>query len=226
MSDPANAPASGPQLEDHEYDGIREYDNPTPGWWWLLFWLTFVYGVGYFLWYEVADKNAGIYDEYQAHVEQDIALSLAKLGKLEADPSTVLELMGQDDALLLGQTIFTTNCASCHAKDGAGLVGPNLTDESYKNLTDLSGLIDVVENGAANGAMPAWKNRLLGNDLVLVTAYTAALRGKNLSGKAAEGQAIAPWAVAQSAVDVQTGQETVPEPEDAAVPDQQEPPGE
>ena len=28
-----------PKILDHEYDGIQEFDNPTPGWWHFLFFL-------------------------------------------------------------------------------------------------------------------------------------------------------------------------------------------
>ena len=37
--------SSEPALLDHEYDGIREYDNPTPGWWVMLFILTIIFSV-------------------------------------------------------------------------------------------------------------------------------------------------------------------------------------
>ena len=30
------------RLMDHEYDGIQEYDNPTPGWWNLVFFLSII----------------------------------------------------------------------------------------------------------------------------------------------------------------------------------------
>ena len=34
-----------PTPMDHCYDGIQEYDNPTPGWWWMLFWVTILFSV-------------------------------------------------------------------------------------------------------------------------------------------------------------------------------------
>ena len=34
-------------LTDHEYDGIREYDNPCPTWWHLVFLGTAVFSVLY-----------------------------------------------------------------------------------------------------------------------------------------------------------------------------------
>ena len=33
------------QLLDHEYDGIQEYDNPRPGWWNAIFWLTVLFSM-------------------------------------------------------------------------------------------------------------------------------------------------------------------------------------
>ena len=52
----------------------------------------------------------------------------------------------------------------------------------------------VLENGANAGAMPAWKSKLSTNEIVLVSAYVASLRGKSDgTGKPAEGREIAPW---------------------------------
>ena len=34
-------------LMDHEYDGIQEFDNPTPGWWYMLFWACVFFSIFY-----------------------------------------------------------------------------------------------------------------------------------------------------------------------------------
>ena len=39
---------------DHEYDGIRELDNPLPFWWLTIFWVTVIFGIGYYAYYEFA----------------------------------------------------------------------------------------------------------------------------------------------------------------------------
>ena len=52
--DPSSVPpspqaAGRDQLSGHEYDGIQEYDNPTPGWWVAVFAATVVFSVFYFV---------------------------------------------------------------------------------------------------------------------------------------------------------------------------------
>ena len=42
MSQPQNDP-----LLDHEYDGIREYDNPMPGWWKAIFIISIIFAISY-----------------------------------------------------------------------------------------------------------------------------------------------------------------------------------
>ena len=42
------------RLMEHDYDGIREYDNPLPGWWSAVFAATFVFAFLYFAYYDIA----------------------------------------------------------------------------------------------------------------------------------------------------------------------------
>ena len=44
----------------HEYDGIQEYDNPLPAWWFYMFVLTIVWGVGYLIIYPGMGNFPGI----------------------------------------------------------------------------------------------------------------------------------------------------------------------
>jgi cytochrome c oxidase cbb3-type subunit 3 len=75
------------------------------------------------------------------------------------------------------------------------LTGPNLTDERYLNVEKITDIVDVLTKGRANGAMPAWGNRLSPNDIVRVSAFVASLRGQNKPGKAPEpnSKLIPPW---------------------------------
>ena len=83
--------------------------------------------------------------------------------------------------------------AACHGLDGAGLTGPNLTDESYIHVKTIGDFMDVISKGRNNGAMPAWENRLEPRQIALLASYVASLRGKNRPGREAQGTAIAPW---------------------------------
>jgi cytochrome c oxidase cbb3-type subunit 3 len=181
-------------LLGHDFDGIREYDNPTPGWWHMIFWATVVFGVVYFYFFHMGSFGWTLDDAYQSAVAGNAKVRFAKVGELTADEPTLLKAMTQPEWMAMAATTFSTNCKSCHAADGSGLVGPNLTDDHYKNVKKLMDIVKVVSEGAATGSMPAWRNRLVSNEIILVSAYVASLRGKNLPGpRAAEGEVIPPW---------------------------------
>jgi len=181
-------------LQEHEFDGIQEYDNPTPGWWYLIFFATFVFSIWYFLYYHMSTISTPVAVEYQDATADDMKKRFAEIGDLKADAATVVRFMNEPGWLQFGASIFKTNCVSCHAANGQGQVGPNLTDDAYKNVTKIDDIPQVIANGAANGAMPAWKTRMHPNEVVLVASYVASLRGKNLPGpRGAEGTVIPPW---------------------------------
>lgn len=186
------------QLLDHEYDGIREFDNPCPSWWHMIFFGTFVFSVAYYVFFHIGPlmgtNGWTLTEAYDEAVAEDLKLRFAEIGELTADEPTLLEYMEKPDWLAVGISVYKTHCKSCHGEDGSGTVGPNLTDHHYKNVKTLVDVARVVENGATNGSMPAWRNRLHPNELALVSAYVASLRGQNLpSQRGAEGNEIPPW---------------------------------
>lgn len=182
-----------PKLTDHAYDGIQEYDNPTPGWWTWIFIVTVVFSVIYW----VATTLAGGDLSPIAYFDRAKAEEMKKAFGEKTfpwDASTILSLAKSEDMRAMGAGIFATNCASCHGKDGTGVTGPNMTDEFYLNVTKVEDILDVIKNGRNNAAMPAWGNRLQPNEIVVVGAYAASLRGQNKpSPRPREGKEIAPW---------------------------------
>jgi cytochrome c oxidase cbb3-type subunit 3 len=144
-------------------------------------------------------------EAYEDSMADNLKLQFKDLGDLQVDEPTVLKYMQETEWLAMGASVFKTNCKSCHGADGSGLVGPNLTDDKYKSVKQLSDVAHVIENGAANGSMPAWKNRLHPNEVVMVAAYVANMRGQNLTGpRGAEGPVIPPWPKTAAAPPVET----------------------
>lgn len=178
------------QLTDHAYDGIQEYDNPTPGWWTWLFIVTIVFSVVYWL---VATITLGDFSPVAFYEREKIELMKSGGAPLNPDAPTLFSLANATDQSM-GAGVFAANCVSCHGKDGSGVTGANLTDENYINVKTIVDIVDVVKNGRNNGAMPAWNTRLQPNEIVFVAGYVASLRGKNLpSQRPVEGKPIAPW---------------------------------
>src|SRR4051812_37320909 len=64
---PAAEKSSGDgRLMEHSYDGIREYDNPLPGWWRAIFWGSIVFAAGYWVWFHVAPWHSTPESRYRA----------------------------------------------------------------------------------------------------------------------------------------------------------------
>ncbi|MFK7769152.1 MAG: cbb3-type cytochrome c oxidase N-terminal domain-containing protein [Mariniblastus sp.] len=182
-------------LTGHSYDGIQEYDNPLPGWWKFLFWFFILIAPIYYFYMHSGKEGRSIHDQYNNHMASVFELRFSEIGVLKADRETILKYMNDEPKwLAVGKVVYQTNCVSCHGADGGGLVGPNLTDNYWKNVRSVESIATVIENGAANGAMPAWKNRLTHpNQVVLTAAYIASLRKNPVAGKGPEGNAIPPW---------------------------------
>jgi mono/diheme cytochrome c family protein len=73
---------------------------------------------------------------------------------------------GDDSA---GKAVFAANCASCHAADGTGGVGPDLT--TLPAAADPAVVAKQVQNGGA--IMPAFSGKLSDQEIQDVAAYVS-----------------------------------------------------
>ena len=96
----------------------------------------------------------------------------AEMKKVEAkrdDPSRVWAL---DDLVKRGEKVYAANCAACHQANGKGAGSIKALDGSAIVKDANHALqIQTVLHGAANGAMPSWK-QLSDTDLAAVISYT------------------------------------------------------
>jgi cytochrome c oxidase subunit 2 len=84
------------------------------------------------------------------------------------DPSKVWTLA---DLVKRGESVYAANCAACHQANGKG-AGPIKPLDGSAIVTDKDHgkMIAVLLNGAAGGAMPAWK-QLSDTELAAVMTY-------------------------------------------------------
>ncbi|MEQ8850186.1 MAG: cbb3-type cytochrome c oxidase N-terminal domain-containing protein [Phycisphaerales bacterium] len=184
------------EMSGHVYDGIREYDNPIPGWWHALFYGGVLFSILYVAIVHLSPLWPTREQAYLSAEERALEIQFAELRLIDMGEEKVLRIMGEPKWLEMGASVFQANCALCHKADGSGMsgLGPNMTDEFYKNLTDLDGMLDVITNGANNGAMPPKGGAQLNdNEIALVAAYMASLRGQNLPGEPPDGEEIPPF---------------------------------
>ena len=135
---------SGVETTGHEWDGIKELNNPLPRWWLIVFWVSVIWAIGYWIlmpaWPGITGYTKGIRNHSErANVAADLAALDAERAeatqRLIAAPS--LEAIENDPELLqfamaAGGSLFGDNCATCHGAGGQGFKGyPNLNDDSW-----------------------------------------------------------------------------------------------
>jgi len=181
------------KLMEHEYDGIREYDNPLPSWWTGIFVACIVFAVGYWLFYHWGGPGLSEIEDYRemhaAHLQLRAAED-AKTGKV--DEATLAKLASTPTAIATGETVFAGHCVPCHNKKGQGLVGPNLTDEYQLHGSTRVDIYNTIHNGVPQKGMQSWAPILKPAELMAVAAYVSTLRGTNVAGKAPQGEKVGP----------------------------------
>lgn len=169
----------------HEYDGIEEYDNPLPRWWFYMFILTFVFGIGYLIIYPGYGAYEGIKGEngeawtsvgelrgHQKEAEQVYAETYGVYSKMPIE-----EVAKNPDALKMGFRLFSNNCAVCHGADGGGNPGfPNLTDKDWLYGGTPEKIHETLVLGR-KAAMPAWGSILGEQGVAEVAEYVLQLSG-------------------------------------------------
>ncbi|WP_263139477.1 cytochrome-c oxidase, cbb3-type subunit III [Pseudomonas sp. RIT-PI-AD] len=187
----------------HSFDGIEEYDNPLPKWWFMLFVATLVFAVGYLVLYPGMGNWKGIFPGYDVvdadsktafsdnqpgwtgvhQWEKEMFKADKQYGPIFAKFAAMpIEAVAQDEqALKMGGRLFASNCAVCHGSDAKGAYGfPNLTDNEWRWGGEPA-TIKTTIMGGRQAAMPAW-GEILGEEGVHnVAAYVLTqLAGRKL----------------------------------------------
>ncbi|HEX5361022.1 MAG TPA: cytochrome-c oxidase, cbb3-type subunit III [Fluviicoccus sp.] len=173
----------------HEYDGIKEYDNPLPRWWLMTFWLTIVFALFYLAAYPGLGSYKGFLG-WTSHIEHDkdkAAYDAKYLPKFQAYAKVEIPELAKDAAAMkIGGRIFADNCAACHGADAHGSRGfPNLTDTDWLYGGEPAQIVETITNGrlSVQGGtkMPAWGEVLGAQGVQEVANYVLTLSGRKLS---------------------------------------------
>jgi cytochrome c oxidase cbb3-type subunit 3 len=181
------------QSFDYDYDGIQEYDNPLPRWWLYLFYGAIVYAIVYIPYYHFGPGELPR-EKYAASMEEWNELH----PPVPLPDEDELKAMESDEELAKGKEVFMIRCVACHAVDGGGSVGPNLTDNytltGYSRAAIVRTIHDGTQPDAAKGitgGMIAWGNQLSREEIYAVGLYVYSLRGTTPANpKAPQGEEI------------------------------------
>ncbi|MBI2487483.1 MAG: c-type cytochrome [Deltaproteobacteria bacterium] len=180
-------------IEDHEYDGIRELNNPLPGWWLMTFYITIIFSVIYFAYYQFL--GGPTLDEELAQkmsVIESVRKEAQKEAQEERSENKLRALALNQDIIEKGRAEFVAKCIACHGDKGQGIIGPNLTDDYWIHGNGtISSILTTVEEGVLDKGMPPWKGVIAPDVIQSVAVYVYSLHGSNPEGaKPPQGQKV------------------------------------
>lgn len=166
---------TGTSTTGHEWDGIRELNNPLPRWWLWTLYATIIWSIGYWVvypsWPLVSSYTQGLTGW---HARQDVADDLEALkiirgpmvAQLAATPldNILLDPKLLDFARAQARPVFAENCAPCHGAGGGGSKGfPNLNDDDWLWGGKVADIAATIRHGIRSadpqsrpGGMPAF----------------------------------------------------------------------
>ena len=198
MTDKQIDDVSGIETTGHEWDGIRELNNPLPRWWVWTFYATIIWSIGYCIaypaWPLISSATTGVL-EYSSRAEVETELAAArdaqsvftdKIAELD-----VAAILADDElrqfATAAGAASFKINCIQCHGSGAQGSPGyPNLNDDDWLWGGTPEAIYETIAHGVRHDGdddtrisdMPAFGDILEADEISQVAAYVVSLTGE------------------------------------------------
>ena len=150
---------TGVETTGHEWDGLKELNNPLPRWWVWVFIICCIWSAWYCVVYPSWPVPGGAtvgtlgytqYGELRESQQEIIDRQSAYLEKF--DGSSFDEILNDPElyafAIAGGASAFKDNCATCHGTGGEGGMGyPNLRDDDWIWGGKLSDIHQTLQYG-------------------------------------------------------------------------------
>lgn len=150
---------TGVNTTGHEWDGIKELNNPLPRWWLYVFYACILFAIVYMVLYPSVPLGTTYFKGIEGYsqrvdVTKEIAAAKAAKGEyLTKIETSDLKTIESDPNLLEfsmagGRAAFGENCAPCHGSGAQGGPGyPNLADDDWLWGGTLEDIHTTLENG-------------------------------------------------------------------------------
>lgn len=134
---------SGVETTGHEWDGLKELNNPAPRWWLWVFLITIIWAFGYWIFYPTWPTLSGHtkgslgWTQYEKLKQEQAEIEVRQQSWLERFRKASFDEIKKDPELYEfaragGAVAFKENCAACHGTGAAGMKGyPNLNDDDW-----------------------------------------------------------------------------------------------
>ncbi|MER8772849.1 cytochrome-c oxidase, cbb3-type subunit III [Mesorhizobium sp. M0115] len=186
---------SGISTTGHEWDGIKELNNPLPRWWVITFYITIAWAIGYTVvypaWPMLTSATRGVLGySSRRDVKNELAAAEVAKGKFVAaiQAKTVSEITADDTlrefAVAAGGAAFKVNCVQCHGSGAQGSKGfPNLNDDDWLWGGNAEQIQQTIAHGIRFASdpdtrlseMPAFGDIITTDQIKQVGAYVASL---------------------------------------------------
>lgn len=164
----------------HDVDGIKEYDNPMPGWLMAIWWGALVFAAGYLMFYALSFGEGSMEAEYRQQTQQSLAAVQAHFDANPLIPPSPKELLsGAANSAIVdaGAARFARSCSPCHGESAQGLIGPNLTDDRWLHGGSVEQIFQTVAKGWPAKGMPPWGRALAPPELAAVVSFVRSRQG-------------------------------------------------
>lgn len=202
---------SGVATTGHEWDGIKELNNPLPRWWVWTFYATIVWSIGYAIaypaWPLITSATTGVLgyssrQELSETLDQAAAAQADKVAAIGEKP--LADILADEElrrfATSAGAAAFKVNCSQCHGSGAQGSPGyPNLNDDDWLWGGDIEAIHQTIAHGirfdgddeTRISEMPAFGEILESDQVKQVSAYVVSLSGTpSDAGLAEEGKQV------------------------------------
>ncbi len=150
---------SGIETTGHEWDGLKELNNPAPRWWLWVFYVTIIWSIWYWVVYPAwptldgATKGTYAWTQYKKLAAEQQEIKDRQQGYLDKFEKASFDQILKNEELYAfavagGSAFFKDNCATCHGTGGMGGKGyPNLNDDDWLWGGDIDSIYQTIRFG-------------------------------------------------------------------------------